>query len=148
LKKIRPSGRIGKGRKKSMKHKNAVRFLSLLMLVALLAGCASPRKREIYATLSDIDVGEYSAADIMVPSYKTPSQYTDRFPDEYATLAAYGREGVTYILEYVTERKGLDYSNAMFFVCCAYQILGMNVFLDIDMHAPVEHARALQAYLP
>jgi hypothetical protein len=131
-----------------MKHKNAVRFLSLLMLVTLLVGCASPRKREIYATLSDIDVSEYSAADIMVPSYKAPSQYTDRFPDEYATLAAYGREGVTYILEYVTERKGLDYSNAMFFVCCAYQILGMNVFLDIDMHAPVEHARALQAYLP
>ena len=158
-----------------MKHKNAVRFLSLLMLVALLTGCTSPGKLydaylsyvegfvrfvntlsgwilppepEIYATLSDIDVSEYSAANIMVPSYKAPSQYTDRFPDEYATLAAYGEEGVAYILEYVIEREDLGYSNAMFFVCCAYQILGMNVFLDIDMHAPVEHARALQAYLP
>ncbi len=131
-----------------MKHKIMIRVLSLLLLAALLVGCASQPKRDIYATMDDIDVLEYSAADIMVTSYKAPSQYTDRFPDEYATLAAYGEEGVTYILEYVIERKGLDYCNAMFFVCCAYQILGMNEFLNISMWNPVEHARALQKYLP
>lgn len=127
---------------------NCLRFFSFMLLVTMLVGCTTSPKQEIYALLADIEVAEYSAADIMVPTYDSPSRYTDRFPEEYATLAAYGREGVAYILQYVIEHEQLDYYNAMFFVCCSYQILGMNEFLDVDMFTPIEHARALQEYLP
>lgn len=130
-----------------MKHKILIRIFSLLLLAVLLVGCASPPKRDVYATMADIDVSEYSAADIMVPSYHSPLQYTERFPEEYGALAAYGQEGVPYILQYVIEHKSLDYSNAMFFVCCAYQIIGINELFDIDNSDPAEHARALQEYI-
>lgn len=125
-----------------------VRITSLLLLFALcLVSCASSLGTEIGHTLDGMDVSEYSAASIMVPSYDAPSRYTERFPDEYARLAAYGMEGVSYILDYA-ERSDLHYLNAMFFVCCAYGILGIDEWLDIDRHQPAEHARALRAYLP
>ena len=123
-------------------------FLFALLLCLLLVACRPSLKDEITATLANIDVSEYTAASIMVPNYSTPSQYTNRFPEEYARIAVYGEENVSYILEYVIDHEELNYLNAMFFVCCAYNMLGMDGFLDVDLHRPIEHARALQAYLP
>ncbi len=122
-------------------------LLLALLLCLSLPACAPSLSREIERALSDIDVSEYTAASVMVPSYDAPSRYTERFPEEYARLAAYGTEGLPYLLDYV-EKQPLDYLNAMFFVCCAYGILGIDEWLEIDRHHPVEHARALRAYLP
>ena len=129
-----------------MLRKTWIAALAVLVLCVTTVCCGSSLKQNVYGALDSIDVSEYSAASIMVPSYDAPSRYTERFPDEYATLAAYGVDGVPYILQYV-EQTELDYLNAMFFVCCAYHLLGMDEFLDIDLHQPTEHARALQSYL-
>ncbi|MBO5897477.1 MAG: hypothetical protein J6R04_00530 [Clostridia bacterium] len=125
------------------------RFLCLLfalLFVFSLFACRPSLAREVEQTLADIDVSEYTAASIMVPSYDAPSRYTERFPEEYARIAALGTEALPYLLDYV-EQGEPDYLNGMFFVCCAYGMLGIDEWLDIDRHAPAAHARALRAYL-
>ena len=129
-----------------MKHRLNGLLLAILLMASLFS-CRPSAAREMERTLASIDVSEYTAAAIMVPSYDTPSRYTDQFPEEYARIAALGGEALPYLLDYV-EQTDLDYLNAMFFVCCAYGMLGIDEWLDIDRHRPIEHARALRAYLP
>jgi hypothetical protein len=128
-----------------MKHRFCCLLLAMLLMMPLFS-CRPSAARAVEQTLARIDVSAYTAAAIMVPTYDTPSRYTDQFPEEYARIAAHGSEALPYLLDYV-EQTDLDYLNAMFFVCCAYGMLGMDEWLDIDRHRPVEHARALRAYL-
>ena len=129
-----------------MKHRLNCLLLAILLMASLFS-CRPSAAREMERTLASIDVSDSTAAASMVPAYDTPSRYTDQFPEEYARIAALGGEALPYLLDYV-EQTDLDYLNAMFFVCCAYGMLGIDEWLDIDRHRPIEHARALRAYLP
>ena len=129
-----------------MKHRSICLLLAILLGLSLPA-CAPSAKRAVEQTLASIDVSAYTAAAIMVPTYDAPARYTERHPEEYARIAAHGKEAVPYVLDYV-EQTELDYLNAMFFVCCAYGMLGIDEWLDVDRHQPTAHARALRSYLP
>ena len=119
-------------------------LLCLLLVSVLLSSCGSSLKAEVYATIETIDVSDYTAESIMVTTYNTPRRQVERSLDDYEKLAAYGEEGARYILEYVIENHpDIGYFNAIFLTSCAYEILGVHEFPDIDVNHATELANAL-----
>jgi hypothetical protein len=118
-------------------------LLCLLLVCATLSSCSNSLKSQVYATIETIDVNDYTAEAIMVTTYKTPRRQVERSLEDYEKLAAYGEEGARYILEYVIEVERIDYANAIFLTSCAYEILGVHEFPDIDIHYARELATAL-----
>lgn len=119
-------------------------LLCLLLVCATLSSCSNSLKSQIYATIETIDVNDYTAEAIMVTTYKTPRRQVERSLEDYEKLAAYGEEGARYILEYVIENHpDIGYFNAIFLTSCAYEILGVHEFPDIDVNHATELAKAL-----
>ena len=118
-------------------------LLCLLLVCATLSSCGNSPKSQVYATIETIDVNDYTAEAIMVTTYKTPRRQIERSLEDYEKLAAYGEEGARYILEYVIEVERIDYANAIFLTSCAYEILGVHEFPDIDVNHATELAKAL-----
>ena len=118
-------------------------LLCLLLVCATLFSCGSSLKAQIYATIKTIDVNDYTAEALMVTTYKTPRRQVERSLADYEKLAVYGEEGARYILEYVLENEHIDYMNAIFLTSCAYEILGVHEFPDIDIHDATGLAKAL-----
>ena len=121
-------------------------LLCLLLVSATLFSCGSSLKSEVYATIETIDVSAYTAESIMVTTYKTPRRQVERSLADYEKLATYGEEGARYILEYVIENEytpGFNYMNAIFLTSCAYEILGVHEFPDINIHDATGLAKAL-----
>ena len=119
-------------------------LLCLLLVCATLSSCGNSLKSQIYATIETIDVNDYTAEAIMVTTYKTPRRQVERSLEDYEKLAAYGEEGARYILEYVIENHpDIGYFNAIFLTSCAYEILGVHEFPDIDVNHATELAKAL-----
>ena len=123
------------------------KLLALLLCICLfctvLPSCGSSLKSQVYATIETIDVSDYTAEAIMVTTYKTPRRQVERSLEDYEKLAAYGEEGARYILEYIIEVERIDYANAIFLTSCAYEILGVHEFPNIDIHYARELATAL-----
>ena len=121
-----------------------VSLCALIVLGATLFSCASSLKSQVYATIETIDVSAYTAESIMVTTYKTPRRQVERSLEDYEKLAAYGEEGARYILEYVIENHpDIGYFNAIFLTSCAYEILGVHEFPDINIHDATGLAKAL-----
>ena len=119
-------------------------LLCICLFFATLSSCGSSLKSEVYATIETIDVSAYTAESIMVTTYKTPRRQVERSLEDYEKLAAYGEEGARYILEYVIENHpDIGYFNAIFLTSCAYEILGVHEFPNIDIHYARELATAL-----
>ena len=118
-------------------------LLCLLLVCATLSACGNSLKSQVYATIETIDVNDYTAEAIMVTTYKTPRRQVERSLEDYEKLAAYGEEGARYILEYIIEVERIDYANAIFLTSCAYEILGVHEFPNIDIHYARELATAL-----
>lgn len=118
-------------------------LLCICLLFAALPSCDNSLKSQLNATIEAIDVSDYTAESIMVTTYKTPCRHVERSPEDYEKLAAYGEEGARYILEYVINTPSLDYLNAIFLTSCAYEILDVHEFPDIDARYPAELAKAL-----
>jgi hypothetical protein len=123
--------------------KSLALLLCICLFCATLSSCSNPLKSQVYATIETIDVNDYTAEAIMVTTYKTPRRQVERSLEDYEKLAAYGEEGARYILEYVIEVERIDYANAIFLTSCAYEILGVHEFPDIDIHYARELATAL-----
>ena len=124
--------------------KRLIPLLCLLLVSVLLFSCGSSLKSQVYATIETIDVSDYTAEAIMVTTYKTPRRQVERSLEDYEKLAAYGEEGARYILEYVIEKHpDIGYFNAIFLTSCAYEILGVHEFPDIDVNHATELAKAL-----
>ena len=121
-----------------------VSLCALIVLGATLFSCGNSLKSQVYATIKTIDVSAYTAEAIMVTTYKTPRRQVERSLEDYEKLAAYGEEGARYILEYVIENHpDIGYFNAIFLTSCAYEILGVHEFPDIDVNHATELAKAL-----
>jgi hypothetical protein len=123
--------------------KSLALLLCICLFCASLSSCSNSLKSQVYATIETIDVNDYTAEAIMVTTYKTPRRQVERSLEDYEKLAAYGEEGARYILEYVIEVERIDYANAIFLTSCAYEILGVHEFPDIDIHYARELATAL-----
>jgi hypothetical protein len=123
--------------------KSLALLLCICLFCATLSSCSNSLKSQVYATIETIDVNDYTAEAIMVTTYKTPRRQVERSLEDYEKLAAYGEEGARYILEYVIEVERIDYANAIFLTSCAYEILGVHEFPDIDVHYARELATAL-----
>ncbi|MBQ1246358.1 MAG: hypothetical protein IIX90_06985 [Clostridia bacterium] len=123
--------------------KSLALLLCICLFCATLSSCSNSLKSQVYATIETIDVNDYTAEAIMVTTYKTPRRQVERSLEDYEKLAAYGEEGARYILEYVIEVERIDYANAIFLTSCAYEILGVHEFPDIDIHYARELATAL-----
>ena len=123
--------------------KSLALLLCICLFCATLSSCSNSLKSQVYATIETIDVNDYTAEAIMVTTYKTPRRQVERSLEDYEKLAAYDEEGARYILEYVIEVERIDYANAIFLTSCAYEILGVHEFPDIDIHYARELATAL-----
>ncbi len=123
--------------------KSLLFLLCICILCAALPSCGNSLKAQVYATIETIDVLYYTAETIMITSYKTPRRQVERSLEDYEKLAAYGEEGARYILEYVLENENINYVNAIFLTSCAYEILGVHEFPDIDIHDVAKLAEAL-----
>lgn len=126
--------------------KKAAFFLAILLCFTL-ASCTG-QKAKIYKTMEKIDVSaEYTAFHIMVTNLSDPTLYTEQYPEEYSALAEFGKDGVPYILSYTLETP-LNSLNAAFFVCCCYDILGIDDWLIPEPPGNIEaHITALQEYI-
>ena len=122
-------------------------FILALVLCITLVSCTG-QKAKIYDILEKIDVSaEHTAFHIMVTNLSDPTLYTEQYPDEYTALAEFGKEGVPYILSYTLETP-LNTLNAAFFVCCCYDILGIDDWLTTEPLGNIEaHITALQEYI-
>ena len=119
-------------------------LLCFLLVCATLSSCSNSLKSQVYATIETIDVNDYTAEAIMVTTYKTPRRQVERSLEDYEKLAAYGEEGARYILEYgIENHPDIGYFNAIFLTSCAYEILGVHEFPDIDVNHATELAKAL-----
>ena len=124
--------------------KSLALLLCICLFCATLSSCSNSLKSQVYATIETIDVNDYTAEAIMVATYKTPRRQVERSLEDYEKLAAYGEEGARYILEYVIENHpDIGYFNAIFLTSCAYEILGVHEFPNIDIHYARELATAL-----
>lgn len=128
--------------------KSLLFLLCICLFCTAIPSCGSSLKSEVYATIKAIDVNDYTAEAIMAPNYKTPAQHVARSPEDYQKLAAYGEDGARYILEYVIDTPTLDYLNAMFLTSCAYEILGVHEFPDINTHDATGLAKVLYEQMP
>ncbi len=126
--------------------KKIISILSLLLCLTLIS--CSTRQEKIYEVLEGIDVSiEYTAFHAMVSNLSAPSLYTEQYPNEYLSVSAFGKAGVPHILNYVME-KPLNTLNAAFFICCCYDILGLDSWLTEEPLRNIEaHILALQAYI-
>lgn len=105
-------------------------------------------KDDVYETLEDIDISAvYTAFLITATNLSEPSPFTEEYPEEYNRVSAFGEEGVPYVIEYVREAP-INVLNACFFVCCCYEILGLEAWLvDKPLENVDEHLDALETYI-
>ena len=118
-------------------------WLAILLCLTLIS--CSGQTDKIYKALDGIDVSaQYTSFHIMVPNLAAPSLYTEQYPEEYETVADFGKAGVPLVLDYV-EEKELSVLNAAFFVCCCYGILEIDGWLTEEPLSNVQaHVAALR----